>query len=50
MITSQLSQVIVAVFNYSTGYRVVVEDAVVGDYKTKGEALRAAEMAIERIR
>lgn len=44
------NMILVAVFKYGENYRVVVEDAVVGVYKTRGEALRAAELAIERIR
>jgi hypothetical protein len=49
-VPSSHTQVVVAIYTYGHGYRLIVEDAVVGLFKTKGEAIRAAEIAIDRMR
>jgi hypothetical protein len=49
MITSRFSSVVAAVFEYGSEYRVVVDDAVVGHYKSKDDALDALVMAIDNV-
>lgn len=47
---NQYESAIVAVYTYGTVFRVVVNDAVVGVYATRDEALFAAEAAIDALR
>lgn len=46
MITSKFSSVVAAVFEYGNEFRVVVDDAIVGHYSTKSEALDALNMLL----